>query len=53
MQEYYAANSYGVSAAVLMWNLASDLGKTDNRMLWLSIVGLTDQFLHDRISATQ
>lgn len=47
--DYYRASSYGISAAVLMWHLASDLGKEDNALLWHAIVGLTDQFLHDRI----
>jgi len=50
--DYYRASSYGISAAVLMWHLASDLGKEDNALLWHAIVGLTDQFLHDRIDVT-
>ena len=48
-EEYYSATSFGAAASVLLWQLASDLGKTDNQLLWMSIVGLTDQFLHERI----
>lgn len=43
---------YALKAAVLMWHLASDLGKEDNALLWHAIVGLSDQFLHDRIDVT-
>jgi len=51
-EDYYRSSSYGASAAVLLWQLAGDLGKPDNALLWLSIVGLTDQFVHDRIDNT-
>eukprot|EP00039_Didymoeca_costata_P030735 m.31129 g.31129 ORF g.31129 m.31129 type:complete len:586 (+) comp8280_c3_seq1:251-2008(+) len=50
-QEYYRSTSFGVGASVLMWQLASDIGKGENKLLWLAIVGLTDQFVHERIDS--
>jgi len=32
-----------------MYALATQLNSTNNRSLWLAILGLTDQFIHDRI----
>jgi hypothetical protein len=32
-----------------MYDLACHLGKNNTEMLWLAIVGLTDQLVHDRI----
>ena len=49
---YYRASSFGQATSVLMWQLASDLGKSDNHLLWLSIVGLTDQFIEDRVDSS-
>ena len=31
-----------------MWQMAGDVGKTDNHLLWLAIVGLTDQLIQER-----
>eukprot|EP00053_Salpingoeca_punica_P005568 m.55304 g.55304 ORF g.55304 m.55304 type:complete len:584 (+) comp13303_c0_seq1:398-2149(+) len=47
--EYYSSTFFGISAATLMWHLASDLGRGNNELLWLGIVGLTEQLLYDRI----
>ena len=35
-----------------MWQMAGDVGKTDNHLLWLAIVGLTDQLIQERIDST-
>ncbi len=49
-REYYRATYHATSAAVLMWQLAADLGRSSsNEMLWLAIVGLTDQHVHERL----
>eukprot|EP00035_Acanthoeca_spectabilis_P026224 m.461800 g.461800 ORF g.461800 m.461800 type:complete len:590 (-) comp22414_c0_seq1:118-1887(-) len=48
---YYSATSYGFAASVIMWQLVGDLGKSDNHLLWLSIIGLTDQFVQERIDS--
>eukprot|EP00043_Microstomoeca_roanoka_P009337 m.88894 g.88894 ORF g.88894 m.88894 type:complete len:572 (-) comp14556_c2_seq1:217-1932(-) len=50
LQNYYASGSYGISSAVLVGDLVSKLGKSNNSYLWFSAVGLTDQYLHDKIS---
>jgi hypothetical protein len=34
-----------------MYELLSQLGKTSNELLWLAIVGLTDQHVHERITS--
>eukprot|EP00054_Salpingoeca_dolichothecata_P000149 m.279609 g.279609 ORF g.279609 m.279609 type:complete len:574 (-) comp102884_c0_seq1:13-1734(-) len=51
LEEYYASSYYGVSAAVLMWKLARDIGRKGNTQLWLAVVGLSDQLHHDRIDS--
>lgn len=51
-EEYYSATSFGAAASVIMWQLVGDIGKTDNHLLWLSIVGLTDQFVQERIDSS-
>mmetsp|Transcript_27344 Transcript_27344/g.71666 ORF Transcript_27344/g.71666 Transcript_27344/m.71666 type:complete len:588 (-) Transcript_27344:104-1867(-) len=51
-EEYYSATSYGVAASVIMWQLVGDLGRADNHLLWLSIIGLTDQFIQERIDSS-
>ncbi len=33
-----------------MYAMASQLNMTNNHLLWLGIVGLTDQFLHKKIT---
>ena len=50
--DYYSKTSHGVAASVLMWQLVNDLQKSDNHLLWLAVVGLTDQFIQERISST-
>ena len=48
---YYELTSFGMPASFIMYELASQLGKTSNELLWLAIVGLTDQHVHERITA--
>ena len=50
LQEYYEGTTYGVSSAVLVGHLVGELGRGSNTFLWLSCLGLTDQYLHDKIS---
>lgn len=48
-RRYYSGGFYGVPSAVLAYQLASELSKARNDLLWLAIVGLTDHFLHNRM----
>lgn len=48
-KQYYSSTSYGLAVSTLMWQLAGDIGKTNNHLLWLAIVGVTDQFIHERV----
>jgi hypothetical protein len=51
LQEYYRSGSYfGAPAASLFYELASQLNKDNNNMLWLAILGATDFFLNEQIS---
>ncbi|KAI9106301.1 CDC45 family [Phlyctochytrium arcticum] len=48
--EYYAEGAYfGLSVAGLLYTMATQLGRASNDFLWLSIIGLSDQYLHERI----
>ncbi|EGD77460.1 hypothetical protein PTSG_08555 [Salpingoeca rosetta] len=51
LRSYYEAAYYGVSSAVLVGHLVSELGRSSNAFLWCSALGLTDQYLHDKISS--
>ncbi|CCG82823.1 Cell division control protein 45 homolog [Taphrina deformans PYCC 5710] len=51
LSEYYDRGDwYGESVAGLIYALASDLGREDNELLWLSIVGLTSLAIHNRLN---
>jgi len=49
LDEYYECSYFGTSAALIMYDLAWKLSKDSNDLLWLAIVGLTEQFLFARI----
>ncbi|KAI8929147.1 CDC45 family [Entophlyctis helioformis] len=52
--EYYQRGAYhGMSASGLMYQLVTQLGRTSMDFLWFAIVGLTDQFIHSRVSLVQ
>ncbi|XP_059141300.1 cell division control protein 45 homolog [Physella acuta] len=44
--DYSKFTSYGTAAAITMFELAWKLSKDTNNLLWLAIVGVTDQFVH-------
>lgn len=46
--DYTQFSTYGTSAAFIMFELAWKMSKDTNDLLWLSILGVTDQFLHYR-----
>ena len=53
-QEYYYSGSYyGAPASNLLYELAQQLNRENNDMLWLSIVGGTEQFLLQQCDADQ
>ncbi|KAJ4458041.1 putative CDC45-related protein [Paratrimastix pyriformis] len=47
---YYGGTYYGSSVAGQLFNLARNLGKSSNEILWYGILGVTDQLLHERIT---
>jgi cell division control protein 45 len=58
MEYYQDGESFGLPSSCMMYQMAGQLGKTDNDLLWydailynlrLSILGLTDQYLHDKM----
>ncbi|XP_033747411.1 cell division control protein 45 homolog isoform X3 [Pecten maximus] len=44
--EYSQFSTYGTAAALLIFELAWKMSKDTNDLLWLSILGVTDQFIH-------
>ncbi|KAM6165740.1 cell division control protein 45 homolog isoform 4-T4 [Erethizon dorsatum] len=48
--DYEQYEYHGTSSAIVMFDLAWMLSKDLNDMLWWAIVGLTDQWLQDRIT---
>ncbi|KAI9339661.1 CDC45 family [Obelidium mucronatum] len=50
LAQYYEEGSYyGMSASQLVYMMLTQLGKVTGDSLWFSIIGLTDQYLHERI----
>ncbi|KAG9236794.1 CDC45 family [Amylocarpus encephaloides] len=51
LQEYYSLGaSYSEPISSMMYSLASALGRTDNDLLWMTIVGVTSMELYGRSS---
>jgi cell division control protein 45 len=51
IKDYYSAGTYyGVSASELLYTLASQLGRSTNDMLWWAILGLTEQYIGNKIN---
>lgn len=44
--DYMQFSTYGTSSALLMFELAWKMSKDCNDLLWLAIVGVTDQYVH-------
>ncbi|KAL8297013.1 hypothetical protein RB597_006222 [Gaeumannomyces tritici] len=52
LRHYYRlGTSYSEPVSSMMYSLASELGREDNDLLWLSIVGVTSMELYGRSSA--
>lgn len=49
--EYYSGSFYGTNASTLCYSLSQQLSRNDPDMLWNAIVGLTDQYLHEKIDS--
>jgi cell division control protein 45 len=47
---YYEMTSFGLPVSFVAYELLSQLGKTSNELLWLAIVGLTDQYVHEHVN---
>ncbi|KJE88507.1 CDC45-like protein [Capsaspora owczarzaki ATCC 30864] len=50
---YYSKTFFGTSVAIQMFMLAESLNKESTELLWWAIVGLTDQFVHERIDSAK
>ncbi|KAF4977070.1 hypothetical protein FZEAL_6348 [Fusarium zealandicum] len=52
LQQYYkVGSSFSEPLSSMMYSLASELGRDDNDLLWLTIVGVTSMELYGRSSA--
>ena len=49
IRRYYASSWHGTACSVLCYSLVQALNKSSNELLWMAIVGLTDQLVHERI----
>ena len=48
---YYSSTFYARSSSMTLYDLTKELGRSTKNLLWLSIVGFSDQVLHQRIDA--
>ncbi|CAG2187763.1 CDC45 [Mytilus edulis] len=44
--EYNQFSTYGTSASLIMFELAWKMSKDTNDLVWLAVVGVTDQYIH-------
>ncbi|KAL4225254.1 DNA replication initiation factor cdc45 [Mactra antiquata] len=44
--KYMQFSTYGTSSALLMFELTWKMSKDSNDLLWLAIIGVTDQYIH-------
>jgi len=49
IEDYYEHSYYGSSVALVLYELAWNLSKDNNDLLWLGIVGLTEQYIFSKI----
>ncbi|CAM9438816.1 unnamed protein product [Ascophyllum nodosum] len=49
IRQYYNGASHSSASAVQLFAMAMQLNKDTNDLLWLAIVGLTDQYIHQKI----
>ena len=49
LKRYYSSSWHGTASSLLCYSLVTSLNKAANDLLWLAIVGLTDQLVHERI----
>jgi len=50
LDDYYESTYFGTSAALIIYDLAWKLSKDNNDLLWLAIVGLSEQFLFSKLN---
>ncbi|KAK2723133.1 hypothetical protein QYM36_001717 [Artemia franciscana] len=53
LDDYTQSTYYGDSAAFLMFELAWKLSKDSNELLWWAIIGVTEQYLLQKVESTQ
>jgi len=47
--EYYEYTFHGTSSAVVMYEFAWKMSKDNNDLLWWATIGLTEQYMHEKI----
>ncbi|KCV71900.1 hypothetical protein H696_01309 [Fonticula alba] len=47
---YYSASWYGASCSRTLYTMAVQLGRDSNKLLWWAIVGMTDQYINNRLT---
>ncbi|GAB5358371.1 hypothetical protein AAMO2058_000451800 [Amorphochlora amoebiformis] len=50
ISDYYRGTSYASPTSLLAYELSTLLNRDSNDTLWLSLVGLTDQYINDRMN---
>ena len=50
-EENRITSTYGSCISMLLYDLASRLNKVTNELLWLGIIGFTDQIVHNKIDS--
>ncbi|CAM9275606.1 unnamed protein product [Discosporangium mesarthrocarpum] len=49
IRRYYNGSTHSSASAVQLFSMAAQVNKDNNDLLWLAIVGLTDQYIHQRV----
>jgi len=53
IETYYSGSYFGTSVAWLMFELAKQMNRENNEMLWMALVGITEQLVHLKVDKFQ
>jgi len=52
ISDYYSGESFGLPSAMVLFDLCYSLNRAENDQIWLACLGLTDHFLHHKVSTS-
>ena len=51
VSSYYSGASHGLPSSLVLFDLCYTLNRTENDQIWLACIGLTDFYLHEKVTS--